>query len=222
MRRLFGGACLAAGLLLAGQAAADVTINFGEAGLTPGFGPDPWFAGNPKGTDLSNQFVGVGALFSVVSGAAYVANSSFVSGCSSLGWDDFLAVNTTPPYGTAQAVMSVVFVDPNDGVTPAFVAGGSVSFRISDINPVPSNRVVVQSLDLNNQVIEQVSLTQYQDVLGFTTGDVAKIQFIDNGSDGFVVDDLSFGAVTVAPEPSTIWALAPLGIGLLARRKARK
>lgn len=222
MRRLFGGACLAVGFALAGHAAADVTINFGEVGLTPGFGPDPWFSGNPKGTDLTNQFAGVGALFSVVSGAAYVANSSFVSGCSSLGWDDFLAVNTTPPYGTSQAVLSVRFVDPTDGVTPAFVAGGSISFRVSDINPVPSNRVIIRTLDTNDQLIEQVSLTQFQDVLGFTTGDVAKIQFIDNGSDGFVIDDLSFGAVTVAPEPSTLIALAPLGIALLARRKARR
>lgn len=214
------GACLVASFALCGVASAQVTLNFGEPGLTPGFGPDPHFPGSPKGTEITNQFQSVGATFTMNAfAAAYVGSSSFVTGTNLLGWDNFLAINTIPPYGSNSAVVNIIFNDPNNVSTPGTVDGGSISFKISDINPVPSQRVAVRTYTLDDQLVEELFLTQFQDVFLFSIGTVHRVELTDNGSDGFVVDDFSYGAVTVVPEPATAAVLAPMAVWLLARRR---
>lgn len=218
-RSMKAGALVALGLGMVGAACASTTINFSEIGLTPGWGPNPWFAGNPKGTDINTQFLGSGALFEVSNGAAYVSSSSFCSGTSSLGWDDFLAVNTTPPYVGAGAILRLTFWNPTNSTEAAVVNGGDINFMVSDANKTPTDRVIVRSYDIHDNLLETVALRSFVDVLGFTTGSVHRVDFFDNGSDGFVIDDLSYGNVGVAPEPGT---LAVIGLGAAALLRKRR
>lgn len=219
-RSMMAGAFAALGLGMVGAAFASTTINFSEVGLTPGWGPDPWFAGSPKGTDLNTQFLSSGALFEVANGAAYVTNSSFCTGTSSLAWGEFLAVNTTPPYVGTGAVLRLTFWNPTNSSEAAVVNGGDINFSISDQNSAPTDRVIVRSYDVYDNLLETVTLNSYVDVLGFTGGSVHRVDFFDNGSDGFVVDDLSFGNVGVAPEPGTL-AVIGLGAAALLRKRRR-
>ena len=45
------------------QATHATTITFNEPGLVPGFGPNPYFSGTPKGTEVTDQFAALGVVF---------------------------------------------------------------------------------------------------------------------------------------------------------------
>lgn len=220
-RSLKAFAFVAAAFGVVGLASADTTIHFGEAGLTAGFGPDPWYTGNPKGTNLGNQFNASGVKFEMFNGAAYVSDKTFIPGCNELTWDSFLAVNTTPPYASTEGVLSVTFWDPNDLNMAGTVDGGSISFKVSDKNAAPSNRVTIRTFGLGDALIEELALTSYEQTLIFSMGAVHEIQFIDSGSDGFVMDDFSFGNVSIVPEPSSIGVLAVGALALAAKRRRK-
>lgn len=220
MRR-FARACALLGAIgVVGFACAQTTIQFSEAGLTPGFGPDPWFPGSPKGTELNTQFLGLGALFTTTNGISYASNKNFAAGTAALPWDDFLAVNSIPPLGNP-AMLSVTFWDPNNANTFGWVEGGSISVKVSDQNSRPTDRVIIQTYDTSGTLAEQWILGAYESTAIFSIGNIHEVRFIDNGADGFVMDDLTFGSVTIAPEPGTIAALG-VGIAAVLARKRRK
>jgi hypothetical protein len=199
--------------------AAASLITFNEAGLVPGYGPDPWFSGSPKGTILTTQLASQGILFSTDSKAvAYISNQTYIPSGPSTG--NFLTVNTVPILGP-EGALTVSFVSPSNPATPGWVDGLSVSFYIRD-SEEGSPRVLVTTYNYSGTQLEQWGLTAFDATHAFTTGQINRIVFTDTGGDGHILDSLAYGAITeVVPEPGTFALLSTglIGLGLALRRR---
>lgn len=222
MRRLSTWALLGVMFGVANSALAQTTITFSEAGFSPGWGPDPYFSGSPKGTLVNTQLASLGLLVSVGNnGVAYIGAPQYVTGTNALGWDQFLAVNSIPPLSQNKALLAMRFVDPNNSAVNGSVDGGSISFRISNYDPSPFVRAIARTYDLSNNVVEEFQLTQYQDVAVFSIGTIHRVEILDSGANGFVLDDFTYGAVTPVPEPATL-AIVGAGVAALGLRRRRR
>jgi hypothetical protein len=200
-------------LLLVGvvQPAGRAFIGFNEAGLVPGFGPNPYFPDGPKGTAITNQFQSLGVLFSISNGEASVSNDSIlrIAGSVSTTNQNYLVVNTVPPNVTRPwATLSARFVDPLTGLQ-ATASGFSVT--VSDGNAMPNPRITVQAFGVNGALLESYNLTSLASALAFTSSNIGRIDFVDSGGDGHIIDNFAF-TLNPPPPPSQIPEPATLSL----------
>ena len=176
------------------SSASPTTITFDEFALQAGFGPDPWWPGQPKGAHVTNQFQPLGVVFSTdVNGVLYISNDDSVGFIGSPSGENYLNVNSTPPNTTVETVMTAAFVHPLDG-TPA--TADTFSVFVADSESEPSPRVTLRTFDADGVLLETMGLTSWSDILAFTLGGIARVEFLDNGGDGHVIDDFSFTLLT--------------------------
>jgi len=121
-----------------------------------------------------------------------------VAGYPGLGQS--LMFNTVPPYAQPEARLTLSFVLPTDSAQPMEVAGDTLSFFVCDTEWA-TNSVRVQTYGLDGNMIETWDLNSFGATKTFTTGAVSKIVFIDLGSDGFLLDTLSFTRYVPPPPP---------------------
>lgn len=200
-----------------------VTLTFSEPGLIPGFGPDQIQTGTPKGTLLTNQLASLGVLVSTTpgtEGVAWVTNATFVPGAPT---GDSLAINTFP--GRTPITTSFAFVDPANPLVSGVVDGSSLSVFVIDSEAIPDPRVIVRTFNHNGILLEEQGLHAFTAPLTFTMGQVARVDFFDNGGDGHLIDNFSFGSITAiaaVPEPSTFLLVAAGALGLLVYGRRRR
>ena len=187
------------------------SITFDEPGLTAGYGPQQP-GQTPAGTVLANQLNALGVVFSNNSVVNYVSSTAFLPGFQLNG--NFLIVLYDPMPDTPLAGTLIL-----NFFTP--MPGASISFDLYDGNTIPSPRVVVRSFDGLGNPLQTLNLMTAGENMTFSLGSVASITFEDTGGDGFVIGDLSFGALS-APEPGSYLLLASgLAVVALARRRRR-
>jgi hypothetical protein len=106
-----------------------------------------------------------------------------------------------------------LFVDPSGSGRQATTPASNFSVFVSDANFADLS-VIVRTFGLDGGLLEEQFLNSLGEVLSFSIGDIARVEFFDLGSDGHTIDDLSFGPLTVvaAPEPP---ALGLLSLGLM-------
>lgn len=204
------------------QKAHATTITFNEPGLVAGFGPSPFFSGTPKGTVVTDQLAALGVLFSMnANGVDYISSPTYVGGLTGPSGDNVFTVNTLPPVIGAPAVLTATFIDPSGTGALATIEGTTFSVFVSDTDSSSSSRVIVRTFGLDGSLLETQSLTTLGSILNFSVGQIARVEFIDNGSDGHTIDDFTFGRVSAVPEPSTLLLLGSGLMGLVVWRQKR-
>lgn len=216
MRRVCFGLVLI--FLVAGFArpASATAITFNEAGLVPGVGSDPYFKGSSKGTSMGDQLLSLGVSFSITDGLAYISSDAYLGASSSLLSGNYLTVNSFTP-GKA-ATLSASFVDPLTGA-PATVSGFSATVVDGNVDPI---RMTVRAFDLGGNLLEYYSLTTLAAAFQFTSSNIARIDFIDNGGDGHIIDNFNFTLNrTTVPEPASmsLFAIGGAALALVRRRR---
>ena len=191
---------------------ASTLIDFTGPGLTPGFGPDPYFTGTPKGTlNLTDEFQSTGLLISQDGGGVnFVTDETFLGYSANAPSGSLLAIETTTG---PETTMSFAFKDPSGSGLPAFADGSTVSVFVTDNDPIPDPRVVVTSFDKNGSVLEVLTLSTDSATLIFSIGEIARLEFLDNGGDGFAIGAVAFGELTVVPPP--VPAISPVGLTVM-------
>ena len=179
------------------------TLTFDGSGLTPGFGPPPFDRGIPLGTSpISTQFASQGVEFSIDSdGLDWISAPSFVGGDAGPSGGSVFAINSID--AKRPTTLSATFRDPATG-NPGVVDGGTFSVFVSDTNASPDPRAIVRTIGLDGQVIEERSLHVQGELLRFSKGHVARVEFFDAGGDGHTIDDFSFGPITPIDVPVTV------------------
>lgn len=140
------------------------------------------------------------------------------------------------PIGGNYLAINSINTDPNNPTTvtidfqsrgPSWYAqGNTISLDVWDTNPTPSPRVVLTAFDDLGNVAEVINFVpgvgDSGTVTFSTTSLISRIELLDNGGDGHVIDNLQFQLEnTAAPEPGSV-ALVGGGLllaGLLRRRK---
>ncbi len=211
MNRLGLMVCL---LLGAGCAGASV-ITFGEPGLLLG---DP----------LSTQLAPFGVLFSVSGGTALIGGP-FLPPAGSTVSGQYLMVNTCHYLASScsgsPAVLSIFFVSPSDPNHRGFVDGSTIFLDLWDTNANPSPRVIVHAYDVLGTHLGTLQLLpEFANSLGGLTGPVHRLEIVDHGADGHVIDNLRYGPITPVPEPfsAVLTGLGLAGLGLYRRRAGRR
>jgi len=197
-------------------------ITFESAGLIAGDGPDPYFGFGDelKGTIVDNQFASLGVLFSHDAlGTDYISDDSFQGPMAP--WQttgNYLVVSTLPlSYPPRPTTLQASFIDPTTGLA---AIASDVSVVVSDWNAAPDPRVIVNAFDLSGNVIETQILHNSWSTLSFTSSNIARLDFVDNGGDGHIIDNLSYSVHSV-PEPGTLGLLS-LGIMTVVARRRRR
>lgn len=178
------------------HAIATTTITFSETGLSAGYGPPFISASTPKGTRMRDQLRSYGVITDVDGvGEAWVTNNSYDSWPGHTG--NYLDVVTATSCDDVAIKLSFSFVDGCG--RPGYVDGSTLSVLLSDNETSPSNRVLVNTYDINGTFIEQKTLVltppAIEGTISSFSGSVSRIEFVDNGADGFLLDDLSFGDI---------------------------
>ena len=200
-----------AALALASAPALATTITFSELGLVPG-------------NSLTTEYASLGILVSTVNGPAVIGGGATPPVGSTIT-GQYLVVNWSPN-GVAHA--NIEFVDPTNSAVPGWVDGSTVFFDLWDDNAIPSPRVTVKAYDLSNVLLGTYDLTSlYENNGGGFTGDVHRLEVIDNGGDGHVLDNLDYGDIITPPgpqeipEPGTFFLMGAglVGLGFAIRRR---
>lgn len=182
--------------LMSVPAAAGV-ITFNELGLG-------------VGDILTTQLGSLGVIFSTSLGTTAIGDSTDYPppGASTIT-GQYVILGSTDVLVTP-AILSVFFVDPSNPVVPRIVDGSTIFIDLWDTE----SNVTVHAYDDGGSLLGTVTLnTLFANAMGGFTGDVHRLDFVDDGADGFVLDNLVFGDITPVPEPGT---LALMGLGLLA------
>jgi hypothetical protein len=220
MRRV----CLSLVFILAlagfGQEASASVITFNEAGLVPGYGPSPYYPAGVKGTSVANQFASLGVLFTVAGpGAAYVSSAPYTGAVDPSVVGNYLAFNTVPYTSKEWATLSATFVDPLSG-SGTTVSGFSAT--VMDGN-VDQERMKVRAFDIYGNQLETFTLTSLTSTFQFVSTNIGRIDFIDTGGDGHVIDNFKFTLnKTPVPEPASMSLFAIGGAVLTLARKRRR
>ena len=195
-------------------------ITFNEAGLVPGYGPSPYYGGAQKGTLIGNQFASQGVLFTMSGpGAAYVSSAPFTGATDPSLIGNYLAFNTTPYTSKEWATLSARFVDPLSG-TGTTASGFSVTVSDGNVDAVRSR---VLAFDIYGNQLEAFTLTSLANTFQFTSSNIARIDFVDTGGDGHVIDNFKFTLnPTSVPEPASLTLLATGGTVLAFVRRRRR
>ncbi len=198
-----------AALVLASAPALATTITFSELGLVPG-------------NSLTTEYASLGILVSTVNGPATIGGGATPPVGSTIT-GQYLVVNWSP---NGVAHVNIEFVDPTNSAVPGWVDGSTVFFDLWDDNAVPSPRVTVNAYDLSNVLLGSYDLTsEYANNAGGFTGQIHRLELVDNGGDGHLFDNLDFGAITTPqegiPEPGTFFLMGAglVGLGFAIRRK---
>src|SRR5258707_6820300 len=182
-------------LIAGGTALLATTINFDDQATA---------ASGISGILLTNQYAAQGVLFNSID-----ASQSFKNNITPASSPNY----ATPFFGTTNPGF-IIFVSPLDSTVNAWV--DSASFTLLGLTSTvahPGNfaGATIDALDLTgsviagqSQVIPATSTSTSNQVLTFT-GQVHEIRFTLTPSTTGILpfDDLIFGAVTAAPEPST-------------------
>jgi hypothetical protein len=197
-------------LLGAGPVGASV-ITFSEPGLL-------------VGATLSTQLAPFGVIFSVTGGTALVGGP-FVPPAGSTISGQYLMVNTCHYLASScsgsPAVLSIFFVSPSDPNHKGYVDGSTIFLDLWDTNANPSPRVIVHAYDVFGTHLGTLNLLpEFANGLGGLTGNVHRLEIVDHGADGHVIDNLRYGPITPVPEPVSIMltGLGLAGLGLYRRR----
>ncbi len=197
------------------QATHATTITFDEPGLVAGFGPNPYFPGTPKGTEVTDQFTALGVIFSInANNAEYVSTLAITGGLGGPSGGNLLAVNTTPFDSGERAILTARFIDPTGSGSQATVAGSSFSVFVADTE----QSVRVSTFGLDGSLLEVQNMNTQGSILNFSTGQIARVEFLDLGGDGHTIDDFTFGQISVVPEPSMLILFSSGLIGVLLWR----
>ena len=137
---------------------------------------------------------------------------------------NFLAINTLNDDPNAPSVVTIDF--QRRGPT-WFARGDTIRLDIADTNLVPSDRVILLVYDDQGINVETVIFSPASGNSGGVgvtfNGLVSRLELVDNGGDGHVIDNLEFALENTAiPEPSST-ILIGTGLvlaGLLRRRAA--
>ena len=200
-------AFLLSSAILLSTPAFSTTINFNEAGLVAGFGPQQ-LGLNPQGTVLANQFASLGVTFSNNGVTNYVSDTASTGAIAGTSGNYLVVLNN-----------AILGPAPYGYLTATFGTSGAsnISLDLFDGNANPSPRVMVRVYDASNvQLGSGISLAAFSGTVNIPFAH--HIQIEDTGADGFVIDNLSFGGAAV-PEPGT-WLL--LGGGLAALGSIRR
>lgn len=173
------------------------------------------------GVALTNQYASDGVIFNLID-----TSQSFKSNITPTSIPNY----GTPFFGTTSPG-SFIFVNPANTSQDAYV--NTVSLVLLGLNSTmasPGNfsGATIEALDLGGNVIpgqtqsiSATSVTTSNELLTFT-GQVHEILFTEtDGTSGLLpFDDVTFGAVTAAPEPGTLSMLgaALVLVGCVRRR----
>ena len=136
---------------------------------------------------------------------------------------NYLAVNTSNGvFGTP----TVVTVNFQENGSTWFARGDTITLDLWDTESSPSPRVTVLVYDDLGTQVETVGFTPVSGGIGSVavtyTGLVSRLEIVDSGGDGHIVDNLGFALEnTAAPEPGSV-VLAGTGLllaGFLGRRR---
>ncbi|MBC7807840.1 MAG: hypothetical protein H7145_17035 [Akkermansiaceae bacterium] len=177
----------------------------------------------PVAARLSNQFATSGIVFRSGSGATYVSvvdlsgtgTTSLPNGIGGATLGDTLTYSGSP-------LIIANFVDPTNAAT-SFVTD-FVSVRADTI---PSGGTIgLQAFDINNVLIGSVSQTDTGgNLMSITAAGINRVEILGSTNADVAYDDFTFNSVTatVVPEAGTLtllgFALVPVGVGLVRRRK---
>ena len=196
-----------AALALASAPALASTITYSELGLSPG-------------NSLTTQLASLGVLFSITDGTDVIGSGSGPAGSNITV--QYLGVGSSV---SQTAHLNIEFVDPANSAVDGWVDGSTIFFDLWDTNVDPSPRVTVNAYDLSNVLLGTYNLTSlYENNGGGFTGNVHRLEFVDNGGDGHVLDNLDYGAINTpqgVPEPGTFFLMGAglVGLGLAMRRR---
>lgn len=176
-------------------------------------------------TPLSTQLASQGVIFSVSGGTALIGGT-FVPPAGSTISGQYLMINTchylAPSCFGSPAVLTVYFVSPSNPAQPAYVDGATISFDLWDTNAAPSPRVIVHAYDVTGVHLGTLNLfPEFANSLSGFTGPVHRLEFIDHGADGHILDNFTFGPVVATPEPTSL-LLTGGGLLLLSRALRRR
>lgn len=136
---------------------------------------------------------------------------------------NYLAINTA---GTDPGNPATVTIDFQRNGATWYAQGNTISLDVWDTNPTPSPRVILTAFDDLGNVAEVINFVpgsgDSETVTFTTTSLISRIELLDNGGDGHVIDNLQYQLQnTGVPEPGSV-ALVGGGLllaGLLRRRK---